>query len=60
MGGSLTYRYDDRSIFRLELPRNDQEERRRGVAVGPSVDVSGRNQGAVGIGRIGVDVGVID
>jgi PAS domain S-box-containing protein len=60
MGGSLTYRYDDRSIFRLELPRNDQEERRRGVAVGQSVDVSGRNQGAVGIGRIGVDVGVID
>lgn len=53
MGGSLTYRFEEQSVFRLELPR---------VASDPAdladADLS-HTLGAIGAGRIGVDVGPI-
>ncbi len=57
MGGSLTYRSDDLSVFRLELPSlaTDPEE---GMSTS---DVRGdemiRGMRTVGAGRLGVDVG---
>ena len=55
MGGSLTYDYTDRSVFRLELPRDADDER---------IAMDDRDWaealGVVGRGRIGVDVGVVD
>ena len=57
MGGSLTYQFDDRSVFRLELPSiaTDLEE---GNPI-PDIDHDGMARGmrTVGAGRHGVDVG---
>jgi PAS domain S-box-containing protein len=60
MGGSLTYRFDTRSVFRLELPRNAEQERAHHLARPVATEPRPRAEGAIGMGRIGVDVGVID
>ncbi|MGI9667779.1 MAG: ATP-binding protein, partial [Acidimicrobiia bacterium] len=53
MGGSLTYHFVDGSIFRLELPSEASDKR-------PSSRVTPAPSVAIGRGRIGVDVGVVD
>lgn len=57
MGGSLTYRFVDRSVFRLELSRDVAMEKQRRDAV-PGGSVS--TPSGVGLSRIGIDVGVVD
>jgi PAS domain S-box-containing protein len=59
MGGSLTYRFDDGSIFRLELPRDTGREREADAQRARRVADAGRAN-AAGRGRVGVDVGAID
>lgn len=57
MGGSLTYRFDERSIFRLELPSavdNSTDDRTLDGVLGTEI---GANTRTVGAGRYGVDVG---
>jgi len=57
MGGSLTYRFDERSIFRLELPSvvdNSTDDRTLDGVLGTEI---GSNTRTVGAGRYGVDVG---
>jgi PAS domain S-box-containing protein len=59
MGGSLTYRFDDRSIFRLELPvavGDSGEDPRTKQSMADEIALTMRT---VGSGRIGVDVGVV-
>lgn len=58
MGGSLTYRFEGRSIFTLELSRSAERETQRSQST-PAESQPARTQ-AVGLGRIGVDVGVVD
>ncbi len=58
MGGSLTYRFADRSVFRLELPRDVEREHEATRLRARRVEASPRS--AVGLGRIGVDLGVVD
>ncbi|MGI9643123.1 MAG: PAS domain S-box protein [Acidimicrobiia bacterium] len=58
MGGSLTYRFDRRSIFTLELSRAAERETQRSQSV-PS-DSQPAPVTSVGLGRMGVDVGVVD
>jgi len=60
MGGSLTYRYTDRSIFTLELPRDLREESERGPSVGERRDESIGINGTIRSSRIGVDVAAIE
>ncbi len=57
MGGSLTYRFDDLSVFRLELPSvaADQSERKLASLIDP--DEITRGMRTVGAGRRGVDIG---
>jgi PAS domain S-box-containing protein len=60
MGGSLTYRFDGRSIFRLELPMavdDSADDQRTKPSLAEDVALSMRT---VGSGRIGVDVGVME
>lgn len=57
MGGSLTYRFDGRSAFRLELPRVVGEEAEHPTLL---MHDSLIGLGTVGSRRIGVDVGVIE
>ncbi len=59
MGGSLTYAFDGHSVFRLELSRNVEEERKLHSLRGPKVSPA-QAAGAVGVGRIGVDLGVAE
>lgn len=59
MGGSLTYDYGSHSKFRLELSRNVEEERRLYTPHGPRASQS-EGVGAIGAGRIGVDLGGVD
>ena len=61
MGGSLTYRFDGRSHFRLELSRDVEEESlvsRAASGTGPSA-VS-QPIPVIGLTRRGVDVGLVD
>lgn len=60
MGGSLTYRYDDRSRFRLELSRDVDAERARDSTETEVVDepTPGATVGASS--RIGADAGAVD
>lgn len=58
MGGSLTYRFDGRSRFRLELSRDVEAERLRDERSRPSAQPSPAP--AIGVGRIGVDVGAVE
>lgn len=61
MGGSLTYHFDGRSRFRLELSRNTRAERARAEAARAEAgEVAMPAPNPVGIGRIGVDVGFVD
>ena len=58
MGGSLTYRFDGRSVFRLELPRaidDSSEDQSKRQSAADEIALAMRT---VGSGRIGVDVGV--
>jgi signal transduction histidine kinase len=56
MDGSLTYHFDGRSIFRLELPvAADDQQTKESMA--QDIALSMRT---VGSGRIGVDVGVME
>ena len=59
MSGSLTYRFDGRSIFRLELPAvaDSANDQRTTQSMADDVALSMRT---VGSGRIGVDVGVME
>jgi len=57
MGGSLTYRFDGRSAFRLELPRVADKDT---PYPPPTVHDSLIGLGTVGSRRIGVDVSVIE
>jgi PAS domain S-box-containing protein len=57
MGGSLTYRYDGRSRFRLELSRDTDAERARASELEKDRDVVIPRPSAIGVGRIGVDLG---
>ncbi len=58
MGGSLTYRFDGRSVFRLELPSVADDEEN----VPSDQQLKGMEQErampTIGAGRIGVDVGL--
>lgn len=56
MGGSLTYRYDGSSVFTLELSRSAEEEAQRSA----SAASASPQPPSVGLGRVGVDVGVVD
>jgi signal transduction histidine kinase len=58
MGGSLTYGFDGRSVFTLELSRDVAAESNR--AQQHEQDIPMSNVPTVGLGRIGVDVGVVD
>jgi len=58
MRGSLTYRHDGRSTFRLELPAS-LSELEGGPHSGVRHDEALSAFGAIGAGRIGVDVGAI-
>ena len=59
MGGSLTYHHDGHSRFRLELSRDVEAEREANAAEVPSLPA--RSHGtAIGVGRIGVDLGVVE
>jgi signal transduction histidine kinase len=59
MGGSLTYHFDGRSRFRLELSRDVDAEREL-LRSEPEVAIDRVASPAIGVGRIGVDVGVVD
>lgn len=57
MGGSLTYRFNDRSVFRLELPSAIDESSNGGTPDGVlSTELDPRTRN-IGVGRYGVDVG---
>jgi len=57
MGGSLTYRFDERSIFRLELPTVIDDGTSRQTVDGiPGTEFEVKTR-TVGAGRYGVDVG---
>jgi PAS domain S-box-containing protein len=57
MGGSLTYRFDGRSVFRLELPSAvDDSTNGRNLDAIPSTEIDARTR-TIGAGRYGVDVG---
>ena len=58
MRGSLTYRHDELSIFRLELPASVSDSN-GGPVAGVGSDYSLSAFGTVGAGRIGVDVAAI-
>lgn len=58
MGGSLTYRFEGGSIFTLELSRSTERETQRSQ-IEPSESPPAPAP-SVGLGRIGVDVGVVD
>ena len=58
MGGSLTYRFDGRSRFRLELSRDIEEE--ASLTNRSDESTAAPTLPAVGLSRRGVDVGVID
>jgi signal transduction histidine kinase len=61
MGGSLTYRFDGRSHFRLELSRDVEEESlvsRAASGTGPSA--ASQPIPVIGLTRRGVDVGLAD
>ena len=60
MGGSLTYRYDGRSRFRLELSRNLDAERARAPHEDAMPAAEPAPEPSVGATRIGVDVGVVE
>ena len=61
MGGSLTYHFDGRSRFRLELSRNTRAEAARAEAARAEAgEIAMPAPNPVGIGRIGVDVGFVD
>lgn len=58
MGGSLTYQFEEKSIFALELSRSAElEAERSSSAAGEGLPAQ---LPAVGLGRVGVDVGVVD
>ena len=57
MQGSLTYHHDGQSVFRLELPGEDDLE--AAPPSGVRRDQTLRSVGAVGAGRVGVDVGSV-
>jgi PAS domain S-box-containing protein len=58
MGGSLTYRFDGRSVFRLELPSSiDDSTNGRSDELADNREIE-RSMRTVGSGRIGVDLGV--
>jgi PAS domain S-box-containing protein len=59
MGGSLTYRFDGGSIFRLELPRDSGREREADAQRARTLADAGRANDA-GRGRVGVDIGALD
>ena len=59
MGGSLTYRYDGKSVFTLELPRDLHASQGRpdsGVSREEPIDIAG----AIRSSRMGVDVAAIE
>lgn len=58
MGGSLTYSYDGRSVFRLELARDSAVEAEQRVGEAPAAVPAPIR--TVGAARFGVDVGLID
>jgi len=58
MGGSLTYRFDGASIFTLELSRAAERETERSQTLPSSSHPAPVTP--VGLGRMGVDVGVVD
>lgn len=58
MGGSLTYRFDGKSVFTLELARAAERETKRSRATSPEPTPTGAP--TVGLSRIGVDVGIVD
>ena len=57
MGGSLTYRYEGGSRFRLELSRDTDAERARTAELEEERDLVMPRPSAIGVGRIGVDLG---
>ncbi|MFO7700359.1 MAG: PAS domain S-box protein [Acidimicrobiia bacterium] len=57
MGGSLTYRHDGRSCFRLELSRDTDAERARASELEKDRNLVIPRTSAFGVGRIGVDLG---
>lgn len=59
MHGSLTYRHDGRSVFRLELPASASSAGEVGPDSGVGHDETLSAFGAIGSRRIGVDAGVI-
>ena len=59
MGGSLTYEFDGRSRFRLELSRDVDAEREARAETVPDL-VESPSGAVVGAARIGVDVGVVE
>ncbi|MDK1039464.1 MAG: ATP-binding protein, partial [Actinomycetota bacterium] len=60
MGGSLTYRFDGRSVFRLELPRVAEESLDAPQSPRISGDEVALDIGPFRTGRFGVDVAAID
>jgi len=60
MGGSLTYRFDGRSVFRLELPRVAEDSGYGRPAARMTGDDITRGMRTIGAGRIGVDVSAIE
>lgn len=59
MGGSLTYKYDGRSRFRLELSRDVDAERDARIESMSDL-VESQSGASIGVARIGVDVGVVE
>ena len=57
MGGSLTYRSDDLSVFRLELPSITAELSEEKPTSVVRLDGMERGMRTVGAGRRGVDIG---
>ena len=60
MGGSLTYDFDGRSRFRLEMSRNVDVESSMRAEAEQLPEAFPSASAAVGLGRIGVDVGVVE
>lgn len=60
MGGSLTYTFDGRSTFRLELPKVAVESAESGPVSRTSGDELARAVRSVSSGRIGVDVAAVE
>jgi hypothetical protein len=54
MGGSLTYQFNGRSVFRLELPRAIEDADDDRTPIRTTVDEAALTMRTVGSGRIGV------